>query len=60
MAWKAEHGKEAKCSNTCGKIAALFMVHLLDGRYLIAFRKTYQISEKMVAGATLPNNFSSI
>jgi hypothetical protein len=34
-------------------IAALFMVHPSDRQASASFSKTYHISEKMVAGATL-------
>jgi hypothetical protein len=38
------------------RIAALFMVHLLDGQAPACLSKTYQISEEKVSGATLVHN----
>jgi hypothetical protein len=43
----------ANATIPAAKIAALFMVHSLDGLASTSFSKTYHISEKMVAGATL-------
>jgi hypothetical protein len=61
--WRGRQRAARRPSATipAAKIAALFMVYLLDGQPPACLSKTYQISEKKVSGATLvQNNFSSI